>query len=97
VILNSYWQAGDALWGLWRSGNLGKIGFLVSNWTLFSLKTPECPITVGFLGLSKKGPLSVRISNRRNTFIKTVAPNFATESTAVDLEAQAASCLFELN
>ena len=42
---------------------------------------------MGFSGLSKKGPLSVRISNRRGSFLHAVATNFAIQSTAADLEA----------
>ena len=47
----------------------------------------EYPVKIGFSGLSKIGPLSVRISNRGSPFFQVVAPNFAIQSATTNLEA----------
>jgi hypothetical protein len=82
--------------GLWQSGNLGKIRISVSNWTLFWQKTGEYLVKIGFSRLSKKGPLSVRISNRNSSFLQAVAPNFDIQLTTADLESPSCFMLFPI-
>ena len=46
---------------------------------------PEYHITVRYSGLSGKGPLSVRISDRGGGLAEVIAPNLAVEGAATDL------------
>ena len=85
MILDTYWPEEETVWGLRRGRILGKISFTVRNGTLFSQSTPEYLITVGFLGLSEKGPLSVRISDRGRGLLQVIPANFAVQGAATDL------------
>ena len=85
MILNTYWLEGETVWRLRLGRILGKISFTVRNWTLFSQSTPEYLLRVGFLGLSEKGPLSVRISDRGSGLLQVIPANFAVQGAATDL------------
>ena len=58
----------------------------VSIWTLFQQDTPEYLLAVGFSGLSGKGPLAVRISDRGGGFVEVIAANFAVQDAAANFE-----------
>ena len=66
-------------------GNLGKLNAPVLNWTLLGQKSAEYLLTVGFSGLSQKGPLFVRISDKGGGLVEVIAANFAVQRTATDL------------
>ena len=85
MILDTYWPEEETVWGLRRGRILGKISFTVRNWTLFSQGPPEYLITVGFLGLSEKGPHSVRISDKGGGLHQVIPANFAVQGAATDL------------
>ena len=61
------------------------MGDAVSNWTRFQQKTLEYLLRVGFSGLSGKGPLSVRISDRGRGLLQVIPANFAVQGAATDL------------
>ena len=64
---------------------LKKISLTVRNWTLFCQNTPKSLLIMYFSRLSGKGPLAVRISDRRGSLHQVVPPNFAVQGAAADL------------